>query len=123
MMLQDCATNFPLTCKQTKLLTLYLAYYPVRIVIGEWMLHSQVMSRYLIKYEYSFKNIKSVLYGVNDDIIQLQTWRHRAIQSRYKVQSTKQFIAHRLVEGKMDNIHSGPWDSVFERPGPFIEQD
>ncbi|KAK7751001.1 hypothetical protein SLS62_006986 [Diatrype stigma] len=84
------------------------------IVIGEWMLYSQVMGRYLVKYEYSFKNIESVLHGVNDDIIELQKWRHRAIQSQYKIQSARQFIAHRLTEEKRDYTHSGPWDLILK---------
>ncbi|OTB08926.1 hypothetical protein M426DRAFT_18323 [Hypoxylon sp. CI-4A] len=78
---------------------LSLAYYPLRMVIGEWMLYSQVMARYLAYYEYSFKDIKSVISGGRDDMVSLQKWRHRSIQTQFKIQSTRQYISYHLAKG------------------------
>ncbi|KAI1124588.1 hypothetical protein F5Y10DRAFT_249000 [Nemania abortiva] len=112
-MFQDFLSEPLRTCKKDHPPVLDLAYYPMRIIVGEWMLYCQVMSRYLKHYEYSFKNIESVLQGGKDDITELQKWRHRALQSRVKIRSTKQFITHRLAKDETGIDHS-LWDLVLK---------
>jgi hypothetical protein len=85
-----------------------LAYYPMRIVISEWMLYSQVMARYLAYYEYSLKTIDTAIYEERGDVIDLQKWRHRAIQSQFKIESTKQFVAYQSAQ---ENKHA-VWDLI-----------
>ncbi|KAI0095672.1 hypothetical protein GGR51DRAFT_544834 [Nemania sp. FL0031] len=112
-LLQDCLNKSLQTWKKDGLFILDLAYCPMRIVVGEWMLYSQVMSRYLAHYEYSFKNMESVLEGGKDDIMELQKWRHRAVQSQFKIKSTKHFIAQRLSE-KRAMTDCGMWDLILK---------
>ncbi|OAL37069.1 hypothetical protein AYO20_03546 [Fonsecaea nubica] len=110
--LRDCFVQSLPTSKHAKPSVLDLAYYPLRIVVGEWMLYSQVMARYLAHYEYSFKDIELVLRGERDDMIELQKWRHRAIQSQFKIQSTRQFVACCLAQSKAEE-ERGPWDLIL----------
>ncbi|OAG37291.1 hypothetical protein AYO21_08476 [Fonsecaea monophora] len=110
--LRDCFVESLPTFEHAKPSVLDLAYYPLRIVVGEWMLYSQVMARYLAHYEYSFKDIELVLRGERDDMIELQKWRHRAIQSQFKIQSTRRFVAYCLARSPAEK-ERGPWDLIL----------
>ena len=92
-MLVACFLENPVPIQQASPTLLNLAYYPLRIVVGEWMLYSQVLARYLKHYECSLNGIKSGVY--EDEIMDLQKWRHRAIETQFKLQSTRDFISHR----------------------------
>ncbi|KAG5751471.1 hypothetical protein H9Q69_013919 [Fusarium xylarioides] len=73
---------------------LSLAYYPVRIILGEWNLYSHLISRYFKYYEYSMNDIAHRLH--NDDIIDLQRWRRRSKQSQHKLIALAEFIDYWL---------------------------
>jgi hypothetical protein len=62
---------------------LSFGYYPMRIVLAEWMLYTHLTSRYLKYYEYSLNDIQNRLH--NNDIVDLQRWRRRIIQSQHKL--------------------------------------
>ncbi|KAJ8129891.1 hypothetical protein O1611_g3734 [Lasiodiplodia mahajangana] len=72
-----------------------LAYGPMRIVVCEWMLYCQVMSRYLAHYEYSFKDIE-------------------AAQSRFKIQSTKQFVTQQLSNEPIKSKCGTEWGPILK---------
>ncbi len=69
---------------------LELGYYPVRVVIAEWMMYTHVLSRYVKHYEYSLRSIQDRLH--DDDIIDLQRWRRRTKQSNHKLALLSDFI-------------------------------
>ncbi|GAD98119.1 hypothetical protein PVAR5_6809 [Paecilomyces variotii No. 5] len=89
---------------------LQLVYYPLCVVIGEWILYNQVMARYLSYYEYSLRSIDTIVNDEKGDLIDLQKWRHRAIQSRIKIESTKNFVHYWLSQ---QNDSSNIWDLIL----------
>jgi Mg2+ and Co2+ transporter CorA len=89
---------------------LHLVYYPLRVAIGEWMIYNQVMARYLSYYEYSLRSINTIVNGEKGDLIDLQKWRHRAIQSRAKIESTKIFVHYWLDQ---QNNRSNIWNLIL----------
>lgn len=107
----DCFSDRPLALKQIAPSVLSLAYYPLRVVISEWMLYSQVMARYLSYYEYSLRSIEMAVQDERGNMIDLQKWRHRAIQSRFKIESTRQFVDQWLAQ---ENNVSDMWDLIVK---------
>lgn len=94
-----------------------LSCYPLRAIIGEWMLYTQTLARFLKYYEVSIQRREATVVG-KYEIIDLQKWRHRAIQSNAKLDATRCFIARNaekdrekweLVLGDLDwianNVH------------------
>ncbi|KAF5602660.1 zinc transport [Fusarium pseudocircinatum] len=73
---------------------LAIAYYPIRIVLAEWNLYVHLTSRFSKHYEYSLREIGGRLH--DDDIVDLQRWRRRTKQSRYKLALLDNYIDHRL---------------------------
>lgn len=71
-----------------------IAYYPVRIILAEWNLYVHLTSRFSKHYEYSVRDVRSRLH--DDDIVDLQRWRRRTKQSRYKLALVADYIDHRL---------------------------
>ncbi|KAJ5170292.1 uncharacterized protein N7500_003075 [Penicillium coprophilum] len=74
---------------------LSLAYYPIQVVIQEWMLYGLLMGRYIKYYEYSFKTVPSRLEQFEKhDIIDLHRWRRRSLQSLHKLQIMRLLVEH-----------------------------
>ncbi|KAK0733438.1 hypothetical protein B0T26DRAFT_20257 [Lasiosphaeria miniovina] len=71
---------------------LSLAYHPLKIVISNWMVYSRILARVLKHYEYSLNDTQSRIF--REDIIDLQKWRQRVIQTQFKVRSTSEYISH-----------------------------
>lgn len=87
---------------------LTLAYFPLRIIIGEWMLYIQTLARILKHYEISTHS-RDVTAGGRYDIIDLQKWRHHAIQSSAKIYATRSFVArHAVFEAEQER-----WELVL----------
>ncbi|KAI1652728.1 hypothetical protein F4813DRAFT_300727 [Daldinia decipiens] len=90
-------SSFQLACPTL----LSLAYCPLRMTIGEWMLYSQVLGRFMKRYEYSFRN--NELQLDQDEMMDLHKWRHRIMQSRFKLELTRNFVSyHSGVETKRE---------------------
>ncbi|KAM7182567.1 hypothetical protein V8F33_014213, partial [Rhypophila sp. PSN 637] len=73
---------------------LSFGYYPMRIALAEWMLYTHLMSRYFKYYEYALHDIENRLH--DSDIIDLQRWRRRSMQSQHKVILLFEFINYWL---------------------------
>ncbi|KAI3317234.1 hypothetical protein HD806DRAFT_515574 [Xylariaceae sp. AK1471] len=99
----------PLPVNATPPTLLGLAYYPLRVIIGEWMIYSQILSRYLTYYEVSIRDVE--VRTKKYEIVDLQKWRHRAIQSVYKIESTRAFVAHHLATEDDDKAK---WELVIK---------
>ena len=78
---------------------LSLSYYPLRAIIGEWMLYTQTLARFLKYYEVSIQSRDATVVG-KYEIIDLQKWRHRAIQSNAKLDATRCFVARNATSEK-----------------------
>ncbi|KAK4222428.1 hypothetical protein QBC38DRAFT_460419 [Podospora fimiseda] len=60
-------------------------------IINSWMIYSQISSNILKRSE--FLTTSSTSFS-DPQIISLQKWRHRLIQSRHKLTATKEYIEH-----------------------------
>jgi hypothetical protein len=87
---------------------LSLSYYSIRIVLAEWNLYTHLMSRYFKYYEYTLHDIEDRLH--NSDIIDLQRWRRRSMQSRNKLIFLSDFIIYWLQQ----EANKQPWNLVME---------
>ncbi|KAK4641509.1 hypothetical protein QC761_501220 [Podospora bellae-mahoneyi] len=87
---------------------LSLGYYPIRIVLAEWNLYMLLMSRYLKYYEYTLHDIENRLH--DSDIIDLQRWRRRNMQSRHKLNLLSEFIDYWLQQESKKQ----PWDFILK---------
>ncbi|RYP09067.1 hypothetical protein DL765_008589 [Monosporascus sp. GIB2] len=83
---------------------LSLSYYPVRIVLAEWILYTNLMSRYIKYYEYSLHDIQDRLHG--SDVADLQRWRRRSKQSYHKLTLLAEFVNYWAHE----EADRQPWD-------------
>ncbi|KAJ5211414.1 hypothetical protein N7491_011232 [Penicillium cf. griseofulvum] len=101
--LVNCFSSGDMTLNSAGPSVLNLAYYSMRINISEWMLYIQVMARYLSYYEYSLRNINSAIDGERGDMIDLQKWRHRSLQSQLKLRSARHFVHYWLAQGHNSN--------------------
>lgn len=72
---------------------LSLCYYPISIVTAEWTIYMNLMSRYLLHYEYSLRDISITRAG--DDLIDLQRWRRRSKQTQHKLEVVESFVKYR----------------------------
>lgn len=89
-------------------------------------MYSQVVARYLKHYEYSLNDRRLRL--CEDDLIDLQKWRHRVVQTKVKLDATRDFISyHSIAESDRSS-----WDlllkdlshvsSKIERYGKSLER-
>ena len=92
--------------RQTAPTPLSLAYYPLKVALAEWELYSQVVSRFLKHYEYSLNDAR--IRAGEDDIMGLQKWRHRIIQTQFKLRSFKAFISYHSTPSS----NRTEWDMV-----------
>lgn len=87
---------------------LSIGYYPIRIIMAEWMVYSHLVSRYLKYYEYSLQNLDSRPY--KSDIIDLQRWKRRINQSLHKLHLLAEFIEYwRPTEPQ----NKQPWEMLL----------
>lgn len=83
-----------------------LTYYPVRLVMSEWLLYTHLTGRFLKHYEFNLQDVKSRLH--DDDMRDLQRWRRRCKQSKHKLTILSKFIDfHCLPLSRQDG--SSPW--------------
>lgn len=87
---------------------LSLGYYPIRMVLAEWILYTLLTSRYLKYYEYTLHDIENRLH--DSDIIDLQRWRRRSMQSRHKLILLSEFIDYWLQQ----ESNKQPWDFILK---------
>lgn len=87
---------------------LSLGYYPIRMVLAEWILYTLLTSRYLKYYEYTLHDIENRLH--DSDIIDLQRWRRRSMQSRHKLTLLSEFIDYWLQQ----ESNKQPWDFILK---------
>ena len=71
---------------------LSLAYLPLQVVMSKWVLYTQVVARFLKHYEYSLGSTHTSSVQEND-MIDLQKWRHRIIQSQSKLSATRDYVS------------------------------
>lgn len=86
---------------------LSLGYYPVRRVLADWNLYTYLMSRYFKFYEFALHDIENRLH--NSDIIDLQRWRRRSMQSQHKLVLLTEFIDYWLQQGRIPVASLGIW--------------
>ncbi|KAK4233549.1 zinc transport protein ZntB [Achaetomium macrosporum] len=86
---------------------LSLGYYPTRVALAEWVIYIHLLSRYFKYYEYSLHDIQTRLH--DSDIVDLQRWRRRCMQSRRKLRLLRAFIEHWLPH----EADKQPWDLVL----------
>ncbi|KAK4195480.1 hypothetical protein QBC40DRAFT_316010 [Triangularia verruculosa] len=89
--------------------TLSLCYYPTRIVLAEWILYTQLMSHYFKYHECKLQDIENRLHANN--IVDLQRWRRRSIQSQHKLRLLAEFIEYWLPHEPSDKQ---PWNLVLK---------
>lgn len=87
-----------------------LAYYPLRVVISEWMSYSLLLSRYVQHYEYTLISFKSSLDEM--ELIKLQPWRRRCIRSQQRLDLLRMFIQE-YTENRSDVGSNDVWDSIL----------
>jgi hypothetical protein len=85
---------------------LSLGYYPIKIVLAEWISYMHLASRYLKYYEYSLQDMHNRLH--NSDIVDLQRWRRRSKQSQHKLHLLSVFISYWLSA----ETDKQPWNNV-----------
>ncbi|KAI1496088.1 hypothetical protein F5X99DRAFT_85808 [Biscogniauxia marginata] len=74
---------------------LSLACYPLQIVLTEWMLYAQLMSRYVKLYEYSFEAAHTFKKrSESQDLLELHRWRRRSSQSLHKLRMARLFVEY-----------------------------
>lgn len=128
--LMDCFMDEEPTLHATNASVLNLAYHALRINIAEWKIYCQVMARYLSYYEYSLRNVESTIHGERGDMVDLQKWRRRALQTQHKIRSTRNFVRYwsaREQTGKEDiwSLIVNDFDLVFgqiEQYGQSLER-
>lgn len=96
---------------------LSIGYYPLRIVMAEWMLYSQLVSRYLKYYEYSLQALHRRPH--ESDIVDLQRWRRRISQSQHKLHLLAEFIDHWLPA---EPGNKQPWEMLLKDIGYIRSQ-
>jgi Mg2+ and Co2+ transporter CorA len=93
---------------------LSLAYYPLKIIAGEWMNYAAVMSFSIKRYEYTVEDLPILfpeLDKLNSDLRTLQSWRRRSIASRNKIASVARFLhSHRPKSPHTDEL----WTSLVD---------
>ncbi|KAK3994437.1 hypothetical protein QBC44DRAFT_391713 [Cladorrhinum sp. PSN332] len=82
--------------EQSQPTILSLGYYPTRIALAEWNIYIRLMGRYFKYYEYTIQDNETRLH--NNDIVDLQRWRRRTLQSQNKLALLATFIEHWLPE-------------------------
>ncbi|KXX83342.1 Zinc transport protein ZntB [Madurella mycetomatis] len=85
---------------------LSLGYYPMRIFLAEWVTYIHLLSRYFKYYEYSLHDIQHRLH--DSDIVDLQRWRRRSMQSQQKLRFLAMFIDY----WSQKETNKQPWDMV-----------
>jgi hypothetical protein len=95
---------------------LSLGYYPVRIVLAEWILYTHLMSRYFKYYEYSLQDIQNQLH--DSDIVNLQRWRRRIVQSQHKLRLLSEFTDYWLHQ----ETNKQPWSIVLKDINYILSQ-
>lgn len=95
------------TAAEPKILS--FGYYPIRIILAEWVLYAQLVSRYHKYYEYSLQDSYERLH--ESDIIDLQRWRRRNAQSQYKLGLLSEFISYWLAAEAEANKQ--PWEMLL----------
>ncbi|RAH47403.1 uncharacterized protein BO95DRAFT_441227 [Aspergillus brunneoviolaceus CBS 621.78] len=74
---------------------LSLVYYPIKIVLAEWMLYGLVMGRYVKFYEYSLQAARPwASHFEQADVLELHRWRRRSQQSLHKIRMMRRFVEH-----------------------------
>ncbi|EKG16330.1 Mg2+ transporter protein CorA-like/Zinc transport protein ZntB [Macrophomina phaseolina MS6] len=74
---------------------IHLAYYPLRIVAGEWVSYLTVMHHSIKQYEYTISGLSQLLNELdrlNSDLRSLQSWRRRSMSSQQKLRLVVRFI-------------------------------
>lgn len=95
---------------------LSLGYYPIRIFLAEWVIYVHLLSRYFKYYEYSLHDIQHRLH--DSDIVDLQRWRRRSMQSQQKLRLLATFIDHWLWK----ETNKQPWDMVQQDISHVLSQ-
>jgi Mg2+ and Co2+ transporter CorA len=75
-------------------------------VLAEWILYTHLTSRYFKYYEYTVQDIENRLH--NSDIIDLQRWRRRSMQSQHKLNLLSEFIDYWLQQ----ESNKQPWSLI-----------
>ncbi|KAK3326718.1 hypothetical protein B0H66DRAFT_167969 [Apodospora peruviana] len=87
---------------------LSFGYYPIRIVLAEWILYTHLMSRYFKYYENTLYDIENRLH--DSDIIDLQRWRRRSMQSQHKLILLSEFVDYWLPQ----EADKQPWNLTLK---------
>ncbi|KAM7210042.1 hypothetical protein V8F06_014574 [Rhypophila decipiens] len=87
---------------------LSMGYYPIRIVLAEWILYTHLMSRYFKYYECTLHDIENRMH--DSDIIDLQRWRRRSMQSQHKLILISEFVDYWLPQ----EADRQPWNHALK---------
>jgi len=75
-----------------------IAYHPLRMVAGEWMIYLELMFHSVKQYEYSPVTIPAALEQIttlHTDIHSIQRWLRRCMASTQKIRDVLYFLRHR----------------------------
>ena len=73
---------------------LSVAYYPLKLVVAEWVSYVEVMAHSIKQYEYSIEASAEidVLAKLGTDLRSLQVWGRRSMETIYKLRSVARFL-------------------------------
>lgn len=92
----------------TKPSILSLGYYPIRVILAEWIIYIHLVSRYLKHYEYSLQDINNRVH--DSDIVDLQRWRRRGKQTQHKLNLLSEFISYWMSA----EVDKKQWDILLK---------
>ncbi|KAK3985332.1 hypothetical protein QBC44DRAFT_405173, partial [Cladorrhinum sp. PSN332] len=80
-------------------------------IISEWMVYSEIVANILSRSEFAFSNAAAAPFS-ESEIIGLQKWRHRLIQSQHKLTATRDYIQHHSHGPGIVSSHDSKSQSV-----------
>lgn len=92
---------------------LSLSYYPLKIIVAEWMSFANLMHYAVENLEYSVEDFSisiSELQGIEANLRDLQSWRRRSTDSLYKMRH----LAREVESLGFDSNFAETWESLLD---------
>lgn len=89
-----------------------LSYYPLRIILAEWMNYVAIMSRTTKKYNYKMNELdqtETSLNNLNDDLRSLQSWLRRTMSTQQKIASVIRFLDPKSEKAELE-VRTQLWE-------------
>ncbi|KAH0559527.1 hypothetical protein GP486_003956 [Trichoglossum hirsutum] len=100
---------------------LSLSYYPLKIIVAEWMNFANLMLYTIENLEYSIEDLSTTLLGhqrLESDLARLQSWRRRALDSSDKMTSLVRAVKSLSPEPP----YLETWESLFGDIGHILNR-